>query len=439
MGVGLYQKMLQKNIKNRTVFIHDNLEILQGVDSDSIDLIYLDPPFNKNKKFVTPIGEEKKKSLGMEKDPAFNDIFKKEDIKKEWLGLIAEEKPILHNYIQGITEIGNQYNKWYLVFMAIRLIEMHRILKDTGSLYLHCDPTMSHYLKLLLDIVFGEKHFKNEIIWHYRRWTATSKRFQKLHDIILFYTKSSKYNFNLLRTDYTSGSIARKKQGVLHRFKKGDKPFLVSKKNISEIGVAENDVWQIPFIAPSSKERTGYPTQKPLALLDKIIRASTNKGDVVLDPFCGCATTCIASENLSRQWIGVDISNMAKKLVNNRLKKELEAKLAESRIQAVEGNYIPVRTDQKQEKITSDDKKWLFGNQECVCNGCNLQFPYKIFEIDHIQPKSKGGGDNIENLQLLCNHCNRRKRDKSMDEFLAIQKKEGFLPENFKPKFYSKN
>ena len=151
MGVRLYQKMLQKNIKNRTVFIHDNLEILQGVDSDSIDLIYLDPPFNKNKKFVTPIGEEKKKSLGMEKDPAFADIFKKEDIKKEWLGLIAEEKPVLHNYIQGITEIGNQYNKWYMIFMAIRLIEMHRILKDTGSLYLHCDPTMSHYLKLLLD------------------------------------------------------------------------------------------------------------------------------------------------------------------------------------------------------------------------------------------------------------------------------------------------
>ena len=176
---------------------------------------------------------------------------------------------------------------------------------------------------------------------------------------------------------------------MLHRFKKGDKPFLVSKKNISEIGVAENDVWQIPFIAPSSKERTGYPTQKPLALLDKIIRASTNKGDVVLDPFCGCATTCIASENLSRQWIGVDISPIAETLVNNRLKKELEAKLAESRIQAVEGNYIPVRTDQKQEKITSDDKKWLFGNQECVCNGCNLQFPYKIFEIDQYNQNQK--------------------------------------------------
>ena len=314
MGIGLYQKMLQKNIKNRTVFIHDNLEILQGMNSDSIDLIYLDPPFNKNKKFVTPIGEEKQKALKIDKDPAFADIFKKEDIKKEWLGLIAEEKPVLHNYIQGITEVGNQYNKWYVIFMAIRLIEMQRILKDTGSLYLHCDPTMSHYLKLLLDCIFGEKNFKNEIIWHYRRWTATSKRFQKLHDIILFYTKSSKYNFNLLRTDYTSGSIDRKKQGVLHRFKKGDKPFLVSKKNISEIGVAENDVWQIPFIAPSSKERTGYPTQKPLALLDKIIRASTNKGDVVLDPFCGCATTCIASENLSRQWIGVDISPIARKI-----------------------------------------------------------------------------------------------------------------------------
>ena len=113
MGIGLYQKMLQKNIKNRTVFIHDNLEILQGMNSDSIDLIYLDPPFNKNKKFVTPIGEEKQKALKIDKDPAFADIFKKEDIKKEWLGLIAEEKPVLHNYIQGITEVGNQYIIWY--------------------------------------------------------------------------------------------------------------------------------------------------------------------------------------------------------------------------------------------------------------------------------------------------------------------------------------
>ena len=321
MGIGLYQKMLQKNIKNRTVFIHDNLEILQGMNSDSIDLIYLDPPFNKNKKFVTPIGEEKQKALKIDKDPAFADIFKKEDIKKEWLGLIAEEKPVLHNYIQGITEVGNQYNKWYVIFMAIRLIEMQRILKDTGSLYLHCDPTMSHYLKLLLDCIFGEKNFRNEIVWGYRTGGVSKNYFPRKHDIILLYGKTRKAKHNPIKETILYENIFFQK-GNAQPDKNGKFP----------VEVYTRDVWEenVKPVLNLSKERQNYPTQKPLALLDRIIRASTDKGDVVLDPFCGCATTCIASENLSRQWVGVDISNMAKKLVNNRLKKELEAKLAES-------------------------------------------------------------------------------------------------------------
>ena len=142
--------MLQSTLKNRTIFCSDNLDIMQGVDSNSIDLIYLDPPFNKNKVFTSPI---KSSSKGA----SFKDIFKEEDIKDEWLETIKEDSAKLFDFLNGIKNIGHKSNYCYLCYMAVRLIEVYRILKNTGSCYLHCDPTMSHYLKLLLDIIFGEK------------------------------------------------------------------------------------------------------------------------------------------------------------------------------------------------------------------------------------------------------------------------------------------
>ena len=142
--------MLQSTLKNRTLFCRDNLEILRGIDTKSVDLIYLDPPFNKKKVFTAPVGTSAEGA-------SFQDIFKESDIKEEWLGLIAESYPTLYDYINGIGHIGHKSNKYYLCYMAIRLIELHRVLKDTGSLYLHCDSTMGAYLKLLLDSIFGEK------------------------------------------------------------------------------------------------------------------------------------------------------------------------------------------------------------------------------------------------------------------------------------------
>jgi len=170
---------------------------------------------------------------------------------------------------------------------------------------------MSSYLRLLLDDIFGNYNFQNEIIWHYRRWTAPSKRFQKLHDVISYYSKSENYNFNILLTNYTAGSIERKEQGVLHRFKRGEKPVLVSQKELQSEGVPENDVWQIPFVAPSAKERLDYPTQKPEALLERIIKASSNEGDLVADFFCGSGTTTAAAEKLGRKWIVCDLGRFA--------------------------------------------------------------------------------------------------------------------------------
>ena len=268
--------MPQPNFKNRTLWTGDNLHIMRGLNSETVDLIYLDPPFNSNKNFSAPIGSE---AAGA----AFKDTWTLSDVDLAWHGEIAEANPALYRVIDAARESHGKGMQSYLIMMAVRLLEMRRVLKLTGSIYLHCDPTASHYLKLLMDTVFGPGNFKNEVVWHYRRWTGKAKRFQRLHDSILFYSKSTDYVFNQLYTEYTKGSRQRKEQGVLHRFKSGDEPYLVSEGEVDERGVSENDVWQIPFVAPSAKERIGYPTQKPLALLERIIKASSNEDDVVLE------------------------------------------------------------------------------------------------------------------------------------------------------------
>ena len=174
----------------------------------------------------------------------------------------------------------------YLCFMAIRLLEMRRILKDDGSIYVHCDPTSSHYLKQLMDAVFDVANFRNEIIWTYGLGGSSPKRFSRKHDVILFYTKSNRYTFNKPQTPATSQRLKGQMKGA-------------------------TDVWDIPSLNNMAKERTGYPTQKPLALYERIIAASTNEGDIVLDPFCGSGTTLLAAQRLGRKWIGVDSSPTA--------------------------------------------------------------------------------------------------------------------------------
>ena len=204
------------------------------------------------------------------------------------------------------------YNYCYLCYMAVRLIEMHRILKDTGSIYLHCDPTMSHYLKILMDLIFGEKNFRNEIVWGYQ-WGGAGKRdFSRKHDIILRFCKTSEWIFNsdAVRVPYNTDIEGRKT------------PLIVREKY--EKGKISRDLWDdIGGISTVSKERVGYPTQKPLKLLERIVNTSSNEGDVVLDPFCGCATTCVASQKLGRKWIGIDVSHRAYELVKERLKREI--------------------------------------------------------------------------------------------------------------------
>ena len=395
-------EMAIANWKNQTIWTGDNLPIMRGMNSESVDLIYLDPPFNSKKDYAAPIGS---KAAGAE----FKDTWTLSDVDVEWINLIEEKYPVLHRVLLAAMRDSD---KSYLVYMAPRILEMYRLLKPTGSIYLHCDPTMSHYLKLLMDAVFGRPSFQNEIVWHYRRWTGKAKRFQRLHDVILFYSVSPEHTFNQLYTDYTEGSKDRKEQGVLHRFKQGDKPYLVSEGTVDEKGVPENDVWRIPFVAPSSKERVGYPTQKPLALLRRIIKASSNEGDVVLDPFCGCATACIASELEERKWTGMDISPKAAELVRERMKREVGLFY-----QGAHRTDIPLRTDigHLPPYNSTGNKTKLYGEQRGHCAGCATHFESRHLEVDHIISRAKGGTDHVENLQLLCGSCNRIKGNRGME------------------------
>ncbi len=298
----------------RKLYYSDNLPILRSMEDESVDLIYLDPPFNSNRAYNIIYPDD----LGQV--TAFEDTW-------YWTPECdAHIHDMTHLKTRSILDaLANAMGKSqicaYLVNMAVRLIEMRRILKPTGSIYLHCNPTASHYLKIVMDAIFGTNNFRNEIIWHYRRWTGKAKKFQCLHDVVFFYTKTSDYSFNILYTDYTTGSRERKVQGVLNRFKGGETHF-VSYKSVDEKGVRENDVWNIPFVAPSAKERLGYPTQKPLALLEKILLASSNEGDLVLDPFCGCGTTVEAAEKLKRHWIGIDITYSSIAAIKERFRRQ---------------------------------------------------------------------------------------------------------------------
>ena len=451
--------MASANWANQTIWTGDCLDIMRGMNSESVDLIYLDPPFNSKANYAAPIGS---KAAGA----AFKDTWTLSDVDAEWINLIEAKHPALYRVLLAAMTGSD---KSYLAYMAARLIEMHRVLKPTGSLYLHCDPTMSHYLKLVLDAVArdlpgGGWRLRNEIVW--KRSDAKgnvgqgTKHFGRQNDYLLFYAPAAagfRQPYVDLDKDYVE-KFYRHSDPDGRRYKldnmlgpggaaKGNPSYEVlgvtrywrySEKRMQELiqqgrvvqtspgtvpmykryldeskGKPVGSNWtDISFIRGWSKERVGYPTQKPLALLDRIIQASSDPGDVVLDPFCGCATACIAAEKLHRQWVGVDISPKAADLVRQRMRDELGMFYA-----GTHRTDIPKRTDlgKLPPYNCENNRKTLYGEQGGHCAGCTDHFEPRHLEVDHIIARKRGGTNHLGNLQLLCGNCNRIKGDRGMD------------------------
>ena len=301
--------------------------------------------------------------------------------------------------------------------MAVRLLEMRRLLKPTGSIYLHCDPTMSHYLKLVMDAIFGRRNFHNEIAWCYGGRGMARQHFQRKHDIVFFYGGSD-YYFN---TEGASRPVAQEHIGRYNKTDSEGRRYARVKNrdgsysNIYLRDVVREDWWEIPYVR--GNEYVGYPTQKPLALLDRIIMASSDQGAVVFDPFCGCATTLVAAHARGRRWVGIDISPKAADLVVERIADQQGAFTAYTH-----RRDVPLRTDLGALPTynCADNRERLYGRQAGDCAGCGEHFAARHLEVDHIIARSKGGTDHLQNLQLLCGHCNRTKGDRGM-EYLRVK------------------
>ena len=455
------------NVENRTIFEGDNLYVLRGLDADTIDLIYLDPPFNSNRTFEAQIESQ---AAGA----AFKDSWAPNDLDSTWHGELAEKVPELYHAISTAAFSHGKSMKAYLIMMGIRMLEMYRILKPTGTLYLHCDDNASHYLKMMMDGIFGKDNFRNEIVW---QRTVTNKGNLKKglardSDLIFRYSKSNDFVWNpdAVTIPYDMADLDEKTKRQYYYVEPGTRR-LVSHTSITaqtqdpdshltyevmgvtrtwrwaksrmlkeieagrvvqtnpgnvprykryldeQKGKTLNNIWlDIPNLTARNKERIGYPTQKPLALLERIIRASSNPDDTVLDPFCGCATTCVAAERLQRQWIGIDLSPKSFKLAKLRLEQ-----------QGITQTVIHRKGNPKLYQQHRTHKHTLFGLQEGRCNGCQMLAPFRNMRVDHIAVKAEGGTDTPDNLQLLCGVCKLLKEKGTQEQLIQTLKNGGIL------------
>lgn len=458
----------QPNWENRTLFHGDNLDVLRAMNSGTVDLIATDPPFNKGKDFhATP------ESLAS--GAKFQDRWSwKDDVHQDWVDKLIDDYPTLMEAIESAKHAHSDGMGAFMCFMSVRLIEMHRILKDTGSIYLHCDPTASHYLKACMDAIFGWKNFRNEIVWCYSPTGAGPKKsFHRKHDIILFYGRSDLSLFKRQYGEMTQATLKRftaqkDQNGRFYRDIGGKRTYLDENK-----GRPLPDWWNdIPGGTQiSAKERTGYPTQKPLKLYERIIKASSNQNDIVLDPFAGCATTCVAAERLGRQWVGIDLWKGSHELVLNRLNKEgLETEDDKDKLFVFDDKVhyrtdVPERTDDgleavpylvpptlakrakyNYEKLSRDEiKTHLMDAQKApngfvCCAGCGREMEKEFMEIDHINPRADGGANDISNRILICRPCNQSKKEKlTLSGLMHRNKKEKWMKDETKAKAMQQN
>lgn len=349
-----------------TLFYGDNLEILRNkVADESIDLCYIDPPFNSKRSYFqiyNNIGGEQDKAQAQ----AFIDTWK-------WdTHAIEGHQQIITNFegrftrqsielIKGLELIlGKSDLLAYLVSMTLRVSEIFRVLKPTGSFYLHCDPTASHYLKLMLDAVFCGQggDFLNEIVWCYRGGGSPRKDFGRRHDIIFRYSKTSEYIFNAdpIRIPYQAEGINRKDDAMWGKHKGTDKVY-----KPHPLGKIPEDWWAINIINANDPERMGYPTQKPETLLERIIQASSNEGDTVLDAYCGCGTTVAVSQRLKRNWIGIDITYQSISLILKRMSESFGENVAKSiKVDGIPQDMNAARAlaNRQDDRVRKEFEKW---------------------------------------------------------------------------------
>lgn len=321
------------------LYFGDCLDVMQeDITDESVDLIYLDPPFNSKRLYNAFIGNAQW--------VAFNDTWRWHEAENDFHEVVKKPGP-LSDTLEGLRKIhGEGATLAYLSYIANRLKECWRVLKPSGSVYFHCDPTMSHSIKLLMDGLAGKQRFRNEIIWHYQKWSNAARCFQRNHDVLLFYGKSSASWFCKLYGNPTERQIYLRKIGFntgssggkqIVRIYDRQSPTVQQKIASGEwegrhlydvkapLGSPLSDVWNLSAINGRAKERVGYPTQKPLTLLNRIIQASSRENDIVMDPFCGCGTTIEAAQRLGRNWIGIDICVNACKVIEKRMKSSFDS------------------------------------------------------------------------------------------------------------------
>ena len=507
---------MTQNFLDNTLYEMDNLVVLRGMNSQTVDLIATDPPFNTKRNRSTTAGHYvdnwKWGDTGI-----LPDQWKWNEVHPKWLEEIKDNHNALYYAIDAAKHCQGEDTAAFLCFLSVRLLEMHRILKDTGSIYLHCDPTASHYIKMCMDAIWGKKNFRSEITW--KRATSTqkgsqhqSKRWGNNADIIFYYAASKKASLSPER-ELTETEILEKFKYVDENGQKyyddsshiwsspnmGARPNLcykwrgfvnphpsgwrLSKERLEEEyqkgnivirpdgklerrkylkdykGASYGNIWD-DVLPPSGEERTGSPDQKPLALYERIIKASSNEGDLVLDPFCGCATTIIAAKNLNRRWIGIDRRKDARYHIITRLmgidRKErerleeyaIDKEWLDKQMQPYEMHYQtepPKRTDE--DKQTSPKLAHVYSTEPenplshaemheilvnqfgLKCWGCNFIPPDKRYlHLDHIIPKTDGGTNHIDNRALLCQPCNTKKSNTmSLTALRRQNKREGYI------------
>ena len=468
--------MAEANWDNRTLFVADNIRILRGMNSESVDCIATDPPFNKKRIFNAPLGSRQAKQR-------FDDRWRWDEVTDEWQDLIATDHPAIKEIIEaavvieggsidqrtGKIDTGRVKNSIaaYLAYMAPRVVEMHRVLKPTGVLFMQCDTEANAYLRLLLDAVFGRRNLINEITR--RRAEAKSyptRRLPANSDTILAYGKTAEHKWTSSYRPYDMANLDEKTERQYDKWDgprrytldnlvhpEGNRPNLTYeflgvtrvwrwerermeaaldagrivqtapgnvprfKRYLDEQpGRKRDDIWDDVVSLESSELE--WDTRKPLSLYKRLIECGSDEGDMVLDPFAGCATACVAAEDLQRKWVGIDIDPVAEEATYIRLREATGLNMTE---QPVTVRKSPPRR-QDVERVPNDklrDALWNRQGRRCANPYCDSENLRKVdLQLDHRIPKVRGGEDGVMNRIGLCGNCNSRKGSKAWGLFL---------------------